>query len=575
MKKLKRLLALVVGCAMMFSLGGCSSEVTYEETKRLTYDEATKELEAKLSTIEPIETKPTMYLYDDESTAKAIGDIEAFPVTVKGQGKIDIEIAGATELTAEMPDNLLNVWAEKFNAQGLTLNGQSVSVSVRKITSGEVLTYMTEGDYRPDVFIPSAFFWGEMLKSSGVNTVELTDRLVGNTAGILMKQEVYDDFIEKHDEVTVDKVVEACLADELEFITTNPYTSSTGENNLTAMLHCFDPANPLSEKATQKLIEYQEKSPSTAYTTRVLTTKASKGLVEAMTMEEQAYINDSELKDFVYTPTGVRHDHPVYTFDYVSRERQKVAQMFVDYCLSDEAQKLADERGFNRHDEYKGQDPGLDGAGYLAAQQLWKANKDAGKPIIAVFVGDVSISMNGESLNQLIEALNTTVSYIGSDNYIGLITYSDDVYVNLNPFPFDKDSGKTTDALKFDEKQRAYFAGAVHAMSPIGNTATYDAVLVGLEMIRRGKAEVPEAKTMLFLLSDGDRNVGYKLNKITDIVGGMKVPIYTIGYNLDRVGGDSAKAELQALSDINESVCIDANSATLINDLRNLFNTQL
>ncbi len=567
MKKLhwRRMIALWLAIVMCW-LSGCGdvsgdNASGYQEVKTYTYEEAIKELEAKVKMVKtPEMPDPPLDISDVETEHQVLADIDTFPLTEQGYGGVNIEIAAATELSAEAPDDLLNVWARNFNKQHVEIDGKTIGVTVRKITSGEVLTYMTEGDYTPDVYIPSSYAWGEMLKSKGIGVIKLTDRLVGNTAGILMEKQTHADFTAKYGEVTVDKVLEASLAGDLTFAYTNPYTSSTGLNILAAMLHSFDSNNPLSSQAEQKLLDYQKQSPPVAYTTAVMRAQAAKGIIKAMVMEEQAYINTPELRDFVYIPAGIRHDHPVYTFDYVSSEKQAAAQKFIEYCLTSEAQKLADDKGFNRHNDYVGQSAELDGAGYLAAQRIWKNNKDGGRPIVAVFVADVSGSMrtNG-ALETLKESLLVTAKYIRSDNYIGLISYSDEVYKNL-------------EIAQFDDTQRAYFSGAVKSLDDGGGTATYDAVLVALQMLDAAAKEIPNAKQMLFVLSDGRRQSGYHLNDVTNIVGGMRVPIYTIGYNLD---DSSALQQLSSLSEINEAVLIDAGSDDIVNQLRNLFNVQL
>lgn len=548
-----KLLAIMLAAICLMS--GCSTP-GYEETKTYTYDEAVQELESKLTKVSVTKVDAPLDIYDLDSDTKALADIDTFDMTVQSNAQITIEVAAPSELSGDAPDDLINVLAKNFNNSHTEVNGKSVGVSVRKIASGEVVTYMTEGDYRPDVYIPSSYALGEMLKAKGVGVIKLTDRMAGNTAGILMEKQTYADFVEKYGDVTVDKVLEASLAGVLTFACANPYTSAAGLNILAATLHSFDANNPLSDTAAQKLLDYQRQSPPVAYTTGVLRTQAAKGIIKAMVMEEQAYRNTPELKDYVYTPAGIRHDHPVYTFDYVSSEKQEVAKKFVEYCLSDEAQKIATDKGFNLHDDYVDQSAGLDGAGYLAAQKIWKANKDGGKPIIAVFVADISGSMDGEPLNALKESLISTARYIGSDNYIGLVSYSDEVYVDL-------------DIEQFDETQKAYFSGAVKAMTAGGGTATYDATLVALDMLNKKADEVPDAKLMLFVLSDGDSRNGYSLSKITDIVGGMKVPIYTIGYNM------RSTDELKRLSEINEAALINAQTDDIVNQLRNLFNVQL
>ena len=120
---------------------------------------------------------------------------------------------------------------------------------------------------------------------------------------------------------------------------------------------------------------------------------------------------------------------------------------------------------------------------------------------------------------------------------------------------------------QFDATQKAYFSGEVKNLAEGGSTATYAAVLVALNMLAEKAEEVPDAKLMLFVLSDGEQNEGYSLTRITPIVAGLQVPIYTIGYNYSDSNG-----ELGTLSDINEAASLNATSDDIANQLRNLFN---
>ena len=556
MRDLMKVTAVFTAMAML--LTGCGDTLG-SGSEVYTREESLKELDAYWGEIKPAEIKAPLDIYEDSEESVTLADISTFPLVVEGRGNIDIEVAAATEMSSKAPDNWMVEAAEKFNSSGAAVSGRSVSVSVRKITSGETVTYMEDGGYRPDVFAPSNSAWGDMLTAKGFKTVTLADRVAGNTAGVLMEKSTYENFKEKYGDVTVDKVLEASLAGDLTFAYTNPYTSSTGLNILAAMLKAFDPSDPLSADAAQKLLDYQKQSPPVAYTTSVLREQAAKGIIKAMVMEEQAYKNTPELKNYVYTPAGIRHDHPMYTFDYVDADKQEAAKQFIEFLKSDKMQKLAGDKGFNLHDDYKAQDPGLDGAGWISAQKIWKASKDGGRPIIAVFVSDISGSMDGLPINSLKESLNASSKYIGSDNYIGLVSYNDSVYINL---PIEQ----------FDATQRAYFSGAVKQLTASGGTATYDAVLVGLKMIEDKMEEVPDAKPMLFVLSDGDANRGVNLSRTTKIVGGLDVPVYTIGYNLN---GGSAEEQLKTLSSVNEAALINAGSDDIVNQLRNLFNVQL
>ena len=232
----------------------------------VTYDEATEELSSLLSKVDTsTNSDPILDIYsDDTSDIDALSDISAFPITVQGSGDINLEIAGATEMTSESsPDDWLNVVAERFNKSGYKVNGKTVSITVRQMTSGEVVTYMEAGAYEPDLFIPSAY-------------------------------------IEKYDEANLSTLITAAISGDVTFAYPNPYTSTTGLNGIGAILYAFDPDNPLSSYASEQLREYQKTSPPVAYTTAVLRNQAAKGVIDTMLMEEQAYINTPSLSDYTY-----------------------------------------------------------------------------------------------------------------------------------------------------------------------------------------------------------------------------------------------------------------------------------
>lgn len=557
----KKMLKLAICSMLSLALVACGTgnDVTFENNiKKMSLEDAKTELSTLLGKVNQYAiTNPALDIYMDEEGDKiALADIDTFDITIEGEGNVDIEIATVSEFAGDAPDDWLNIVARDFNREKFEVNGKTVSVSIRNMSAGEVVTYVSNDAYKPNVYIPSHYAWGKMLEASGVKVNKLVDRIAGNTAGILMSEESYNKFHEKYKEDTVSNVLKAANAGDVVFAYTNPYTSSTGLNILTAMLKEFDNKDPLSSKASEALLEYQKNSPPVAYTTSVLRNQAKKGIIDTMVMEEQAYINIPELRNYKFMPFGIRHDHPVYTFEWNTEEENEVAKMFVDYCLTDKNQKLATEKGFNRNDSYKSQDTGLTGTGYLTAQSLWKENKNGGKPIVAVFVTDVSGSMGGEPLHSLQNSLVSTIPYISDGHYVGLVSYSDDVTINLP-------------ISEFNSKQRAYFSGEVKNLIANGGTSTYDAVLVGLDMIQKKMEEIPDAIPLLFVLTDGEANTGYSLSRISPVVAGLSVPIYTIAYNYNNMG------DLEILSGLNEAAAIRADSADIVNQLRNLFNTQL
>ena len=126
----RKILALAATAVFGISaLIGCGSVYTPTGTS-LTYEEATTELKSLMTMVDRATVEdPVMDIYTDEiSESEALSDISTFPITVQGNGQINLEIVGATEMTAETaPDDWLNVVAEKFNSQRITLDDKTVS----------------------------------------------------------------------------------------------------------------------------------------------------------------------------------------------------------------------------------------------------------------------------------------------------------------------------------------------------------------------------------------------------------------------------------------------------------------
>ncbi|MDE6775303.1 MAG: VWA domain-containing protein, partial [Ruminococcus sp.] len=292
-----------------------------------------------------------------------------------------------------------------------------------------------------------------------------------------------------------------------------------------------------------------------AYTTLQMREAAESGSLDAFILESQLVFNDASLKRYGFIPFGVEHNNPMYSLGRISPDEQEVLEQFISYCKNDESQKLAEKYGFNQQNDYKSDISGISGNALISAQKLWKDEKNAGKPVVAVFVADMSGSMDGEPIRQLKRSLINGSQYISDENYIGLVTYNNNVQINL---PIDK----------FTLNHRAYFTGAVEDMSAIGGTATFDAVAVAADMLVDAHEKYPDAKLMMFVLSDGETNTGCDLEDISGIIRALEIPIYTIGYNADL-------DELSRISAINEAASINADSDDVVYALKNLFNAQV
>ena len=527
---------------------------------RMTYEQAQEQLGKLLKNVyvEDVPAVKAAVQYNASDLKEELPDISNYPLSVEGYGTINIEIISSTEKAGSGTDGWLNEVAETFNNENFNVNGQSVSVSVRPISSGVAADYIISGKYIPDTFSPSNELWGEMIKAKSNVDIELKNaRLAGNVTGILLKQSKYDELKEKYGNVDIQCVMEETVSNGLAMGYTNPFASSTGLNFIISALYSADKNDLLSEVAIDQFQQFQANVPFVAYTTIQMRDAATKqnGTLDAMVLEYQTYKNTVELRDFVFVPFGVRHDSPMYALGNLSPDKSQLIDMFIQYCQSDKSQKLAGEYGFNNLNDYKSEVPLPSGNVITSAQSLWKEVKDAGRPVAAVFIADISGSMNGEPIMNLKESLINGSQYINQKNLIGLVSYDNNVYINLP-------------IAAFDLNQRSKFCGAVQDLIPGGQTATYDAILVGLKMLDEVKQKDPQTKVMLFVLSDGQTNTGYEFNKVSKVAAGFKVPIYTIGYNADL-------EELAKISSINEAASINADSDDVVYTLKNLFNAQM
>lgn len=557
-RKQKNLITIVIIGLVFFGVVFGIINASNSGDGKLTQSQAKSKLSKLIKQIDVSESSPRKASIELGNTTLAdeLPDISKYPLTVEGHGNINLEIFVSPEKAGDGNDHWMIEVAEQFNASNISVGGKNVSVSIRNMASGLGADYIISGKYLPDAYTPSNILWGDLITSQGGKVELVKDKVVGNVAGILLSKATESKIKEKYGEVNIKTVTQATADNEIAMGYTNPLSSSTGMNFLLSTLNTYDTANILSDKAKEGFTAFQANVPYVAYTTMQMRESAKSGSLDGMVMEYQSYVHDDNLsKNYTFTPFGIRHDNPIYTVGALNTEKQEGLKLFVDFCLSNKSQELAKEYGFNQLENYKADLGAIDGYTILQAQKLWKENKDSNKSITAVFVADVSGSMSGEPLNKLKQSLINGAQYIGSKNKIGLVSYSSDVVVNLQ-------------IGEFNLNQRAYFQGAIEDLQAGGNTASYDGVAVAMNMLIKEKKANPDTKLMMFLLSDGEQNVGASLKDIRGILKAYEIPVYTIGYNANL-------DELQTISSVNEAASIDADSDDVIYKLKNLFNAQM
>jgi len=553
---MKRLVSIALACVLVVALAGCGAGTSEDN---LTQKQAQEKLDALVQS--KVKTK-TVSHQPDNSWVGSSGSIEElpainqkYPLSVKGASSNNVEIFASTEKSIADGSGWLDIEAKAFNR-----THPSQSVSIRPIASGSAMDYITSGKYVPGAYTPANELWAVMLQSKGVDITTIAPKLTGNEAGILMKKSTYQKFVAKYGKpVTINNAVKAVLAGDLKLAHTDPNVSSTGLNIMTQELRVFDPSDPFSDTAQTQMQRFADKIPPTSPTTAEMVQVASKGLADAIITEYQAWQSDPSLKDWVFTPCGVLHNSPLYAFDKATPAQQQTLKAFADFCKTSSAQQEATNLGFNPTDGYAGVKNTYTGAELYKALDFWKQNKDAGKPVLSVFVIDRSGSMEGEPLNQLKASLLNGANYINENYYVGLVSYSssNDITIDL---PINK----------FTPEQHSLFYGAVNDLQSRGDTATNSALVAAMDMLvkEQTKLGLSDAKLRVFLLSDGQQNDGLSMSQIKGIVSGLKIPIYTIGYNNDI-------ASLKELSSLNEAYCVNADSSDVVMNIKQLFTAQL
>ncbi|MBQ6555460.1 MAG: VWA domain-containing protein, partial [Firmicutes bacterium] len=523
--------------------------------KTVSKEAAQEKLEKYYKKIAPGELTPVkgqVSYSDEESLYQELPELKDDSIVVRETTGDFAEIFASSEKTGSGKDGYLREMAEKFNRSGMTVGGRPVSIRLRTVSSGQQVDYPASGKYIPDAISPSSDLSVKMLNAKGVPTVDIDDSLVTNYAGIVVSNSTYSTLVEDYGSADAKTFAQATADGKITVGYTNPFTSATGMNFLVTLLDSYDSGNILSDRAIQGFQAFQENVPFVAMTTGQMRNAAERGSFDAFVLEYQVYINDSKLsKNYRFIPFGYEHKNPLAMIE--TSTHKDILTAFANYCEQNGAQ-LAQNDGFNQNIGYVPSISEYSGSDLMAAQKLYKENKDS-QPVVCVFVTDVSGSMAGEPLNTLKDSLINSMQYINTNNYIGLVSYNDDVTISLP-------------IAEFDINQQSYFKGTVEALDSSGGTATYDGLCVALKMIEDKLEEVPNAKPMIFVLSDGETNRGYNLNDIEDIVSGLAVPVYTIGYNADINA-------LSKLSDINEGVCINANTDDVIYQLKQLFNANM
>jgi Ca-activated chloride channel family protein len=553
----KRLIALAVASAMLTA--ACSGG----EPEALDPVEAEQQLGDLVAGIDwedaPV-TRREAVPPPSSDLAATLPDIDIFPLAVvprSDPNRTVAEIFVSTEKSGDGTDGWIVEVAESFNDSGQTLSdGSTAQIAIRKIPSGTAYQFIAAGKDLPDGYSPSNHLWIEMAKTHLPMTA-IDDQLVPNVAGLVLKTETASELTNKYGQLDSATLIEAVIAGDVVMGYTDPFASSTGLNFLLTVLDDFaegDETRLVAPDVASVFEQFQQQVPFVALTTLQIRESVEKedGTLDAFVMEYQTFINSESLRSgFEFIPFGIPHDNPLYAVGDVAPTTLETLELFAAHAGQQESRDLAEKFGFDPP-QYQSTVSIPSGETLIEAQDLWKDKKDGGRPVYAVFVSDVSGSMAGTRLVSVQTALESALGFISPETSIGLVEFSDV-------------ARKKLDIAKFDLNQQGQFAAAVVDMNPIGGTAMYDGIVLGLSMLTDVRAADPNAKLLLFVLTDGETTSGLSFGDTAAVIAGLGIPVYTVGFEAN-VG------ELARLSSLVESASINASEDDVEFKMASLFN---
>lgn len=548
--------------AFMISRGGDGD--TLSLASGLTQEEAAAELELLVDGVpwrEEFVTQPARLPIPTPSLS--LPPIDDYPVVVEvpsAFNTVTVEVWVSSEKAGEGTDGWFVEAAEAFNRRGSeTTSGAQARIAVRRIASGTAYQFIAARQNLPQAYSPSNHLWIEMAKASGVEMTPISDQLVENVAGLVLRTEKANELEALYGPLDAEVLIDSVIEGNLVMGYTDPFASSTGLNFLMTVLLDLsggDAARMLSPDVAAVFEQFQYKVPFVALTTLQIRDSVLKGgQLDAFVMEYQTFVAEPMLTSgFEFIPFGISHDNPLYAVGDISEQEREVLDLFASFAQSPEYEDLARRYGFDPP-AYRPSVTVPSGEILIAAQQLWKERKDGGRPLAAVFVADVSGSMAGNRIQAVRAAMTEAVSFISEDSSIGMVTFSD----------------RTTHVLpiaRFDIEQQGLFVAAIRGMDTTGGTAMYDGIAVALSLLLDEVEENPDAKPIVIVLTDGETQAGLSFDEISDVVRGLRIPIYTVGFEADL-------DELARLSGLVEAASINADIENVEFRIGSLFNAQL
>src|SRR5262249_17115755 len=252
---------------------------------------------------------------------QTLPDISKYELVVNppiSANEVAVEIFASVEKAGQGFAGWMVEVANDFNRSNLRLrNGHIAKVKLRAMASGEAYQFIAAQKYLPDPYSPPHALWIQMLAARGIPLIPITERLLGNTAGIVMKERVQRTLQQKYGTVGVRQVIDAVTQGTMAMSYSDPFVGSTGLNFLVTVLATFaqgDTSLLLADDVVSAFTAFQRGVPFVALTTLQMRDSVQQdGSLEAFVMERAIFAKTPVFQSgYAFIPFGVRHDSPLY-----------------------------------------------------------------------------------------------------------------------------------------------------------------------------------------------------------------------------------------------------------------------
>ncbi|GMQ78624.1 MAG: VWA domain-containing protein [Anaerolineae bacterium] len=474
--------------------------------------------------------------------------------------------SGNDEVVEVVANTSLGRWLEEavaaFNeAEVETADGKPVYVQLSLVESGEAVIDIVNGEITPDLWLPEEVVWANILADQGItgyqgDCVSVASsplviamwRPVAESLGWPGLEIGWIDVGSLAADPSLWNYYSGGLyGDSLRIGHTHPGLSGSGASTLLALVQAAElksdavTVEDINKPIVQASVSAFESavstfSTSTASLGQTMNERGISYLGAAVMYESDAISGEGGDIVPIYPLEGTFvATHPACINSSADPQSQEAAALFRDYLREEEAQQLAVSYGLrpvnsnvsivSPLDEAHGvdlsepmtifQSPSVETV--YAVQDLWQS---ARKEVNLVMLLDVSGSMEGGKIDNMLDAAVQFVNQMGDDDTISIIAFSDQLL------------------LLADFQQvgpaRNQITSAIEGLEAGGDTALYDAIGEGAVLLANSTS--PDSTNAMVVLSDGQDTYSFRYffdQSLIDLAASNDTTVFAIAYGDD------------------------------------------